>query len=244
MSARVFSSVSDDPKHRVSFVSYRRCTVKRTNWINVVGVLSIATLGACSNQSGQAAENKSPAKTGSGSVTRFVASGSQFAVSTIDTISSRTAREGDSFGATVLRDVEDASGRVAIPSGSVVYGTVVDVKSSPSPGNPGTLTLAVSSVTVRGSNYPIEATIDSIATERQGRGITGGDAAKVGVGAAAGAIVGQIIGKNPRGTIIGAAAGAAAGAGYAAATKDSDVRVPAGTHIIVTLRQRLAIAGN
>ena len=64
------------------------------------------------------------------------------------------------------------------------------------------------------------------------------------MGAAAGAIVGQIIGKNPRGTIIGAAAGAAAGAGYAAATKDSDVRVPAGTHIIVTLRQRLAIAGN
>ena len=32
-----------------------------------------------------------------------------------------------------------------------------------------------------------------------------------------------------------------AGAGYAAATKDGDISLPAGTHILVTLTQRLNI---
>jgi hypothetical protein len=35
--------------------------------------------------------------------------------------------------------------------------------------------------------------------------------------------------------------GAAAGGAYAAATKDGDISLPAGTHIIVTLSQRLNI---
>lgn len=211
--------------------------MKRTNWINVVAVLSIAALGACSNKPGQAAES-------AGTVTRFVAAGRQFTVTTNDAISSRAAKSGDSFSATVVSDVQDAAGRGTIPAGAVVHGTVTDVKPSPKPGSPGTLTLVVSSVTVRGTEYPLDASIDSLATERSGRGITGSDAAKVGVGAAAGAIVGQIIGKNPRGTVIGAVVGAAAGAGYAAATKDSDISLPAGTHILVTLRERLTITGS
>jgi len=97
---------------------------------------------------------------------------------------------------------------------------------------------------VRGKSYPIDASIDALATERQGRGITAGDAAKVGAGAAAGAIVGQVIGKNTKGTVIGAVVGAAAGVGYAAATKDSDIRLPEGTHIVLTLKQRVTFIGN
>ena len=54
-------------------------------------------------------------------------------------------------------------------------------------------------------------------------------------------IVGQIIGKNSKGTIIGAVVGAAAGGAYAAATKDGDISLPAGTHILVTVNQRLNI---
>jgi len=74
--------------------------------------------------------------------------------------------------------------------------------------------------------------------------INGGDVLKVGVGAAAGAIVGQVIGKNTKGTVIGAVVGAAAGTAYAAATKDSDIRLPAGTHILITLAQRLTVAAS
>ena len=59
---------------------------------------------------------------------------------------------------------------------------------------------------------------------------------------AAGAIVGQIIGKNSKETIIGAVVGAAAGGAYAAATKDGDISLPAGTHILVTIQQRLNVS--
>lgn len=219
--------------------------MKRTNWTSLVAVLSIATFGACSGKSGQAAENETVTRNAPGApTTRALDAGRQFAVATTGTISSRTAKPGDDFGATVLNDVQDARGRVAIPAGAVVYGTITDVKSASSPSSAGTLTLAVNGVTVRGRNYPINASIDSLATERSGRGVTGSDAVKVGVGAAAGAIVGQIIGRNTKGTVIGAVVGAAAGAGYAVATKDSDIVLPAGTHILVTLTERLTISGS
>jgi hypothetical protein len=220
--------------------------VKRTNWINVALVLSIAAIGACRDKSVQAAEAEKAARAAAPAAPASwtLDAGRQFSAVTRDTISSRSAKPGDSFSATVLSDVQDARGRVAIPAGALVYGTVTAVKAATSPRNSGTLTLAVSSVTVRGRSYPIDASIDALATERQGQGITGGDAVKVGVGAAAGAIVGQVIGKNTKGTVIGAVVGAAAGAGYAAATKNADIRLPAGTQIVIKLNQRVTFTGN
>jgi hypothetical protein len=221
--------------------------VEQTHWMNMATVLSIAALAACRGDSGQAAEagklTRTPAAPAAPASWTLDA-GRQITAATRDTISSRTAKVGDGFTATVVSDVQDARGRVAIPAGAVVYGTVTAVKRATSSSNAGTLTLAVSGVTVHGKSYPIDASIDAIATERQGQGVTGGDVAKVGVGAAAGAIVGQIIDKNTKGTVIGAVVGAAAGAGYAALTKDADVRIPEGTHIVITLQQRLTITGS
>jgi len=221
--------------------------MKPKYWTGLITGLSVAALVAC-KPSAQAAENSA---TGTSKVpaapvivTRTLDAGRQFTVATRDTISSRDGKPGDSFSARVLSDVQDTRGRMAIPAGAVVYGTVTDVKQATSPSNAGTLTLVVSSVTVRGRSYPIDASIDALVTERYGQSIDGGDALKVGVGAAAGAIAGQIIGKNPKGTIIGAVVGAAAGAGYAAATRESDIALPAGTHIVITLRRPLTITGS
>jgi hypothetical protein len=216
--------------------------MKPKYWNSLVTAVSVAALAAC-QPSSQAAEvtKKEPSKVSAPSATRTLEAFRQFSMATTATISSRTAKPGDAFMATVVADVQDAAGRVAIPAGSLVSGTITDVKSAPNPSSPGTLTLAVNSIAVNGRSYPIEASIDSLATERHGRPISGSDAVKVGVGAAAGAIVGQIIGKNPKGTIIGAVVGAAAGGAYAAATKDGDISLPAGTHVHVTLTQRLNI---
>ena len=216
--------------------------MQRTYKTSLITALSLATLAAC-QPSSQAAElaKKEPAKAPATSSTRTLEAYRQFSMATTATISSRSAKPGDAFTARVVADVQDAAGRVAIPAGSLVSGTITDVKSAPNPSSPGTLTLAVNSVAVNGRSYPINASIDSLATERHGRPISGGDAVKVGVGAAAGAIIGQVIGKNPKGTIIGAVVGAAAGGAYAAATKDGDISLPAGTHILVTLSQRLNI---
>jgi len=167
--------------------------------------------------------------------------GSHFDMAATDTITSRTAKPGDAFTARVVEDVRNAAGKVVIPAGAQVNGTISAVKPAPNPNTPGTLTLAVSSITIRGTNYPLDATIDSLETVHKGRGVTTGDAAKVGAGAVAGAILGRVIGGNKRGTIIGGIVGGAVGAGVAQTSKDSDIVLPAGAHIIVTVNKPLTV---
>jgi hypothetical protein len=211
--------------------------MKPKYWTRVVAALSVATLVAC-KPTGQAAEAaNAPANT-----SRTLDAGRQFSMAMTETISSRTAKTGDPFTATVVTDVQDDGGRVAIPAGSVVSGTITDVKAAPNPSSPGTLTLAVNSVTVRGRSYPIEVSIDSLDTERHGQGVSGGDVAKVGVGAAAGAILGRVIGKNTKGAVIGGIVGGIVGAGIAVQGKDADIVLPAGTHVLVTLSKHLTVA--
>jgi len=173
-----------------------------------------------------------------------LAAGTTMDIAAADTISSRTAKTGDAFSARVVEDVRNAAGRVVIPAGSVVNGKITDVKPSPNPSTPGTLTLSVASITVRGTSYPIDASVDSLETIHKGRGVTKGDAAKVGVGAAAGAILGRVLGGNKKGTIVGGVIGGIAGAGVAASSKDSDIVLPAGAHIIIRLTKELAVAAS
>ena len=168
------------------------------------------------------------------------AAGTRMSLAVTNEISSRSAKAGQEFTATVQSDVVDGAGHVVIPEGSTVTGTIVEVK----PGgasNAGTLTLGIQSVTVRGTSYPLEATIESATTVQQGRGVTATDAAKVGAGAAAGAIAGRIIGKNTKGTVIGAVVGAAAGAGVARVTRTVDIVLPAGGHVEVSLTQPITV---
>jgi hypothetical protein len=169
------------------------------------------------------------------------ASGSFLDMAVTDTISSRTAKAGQGFTASVVDDVRDAAGHVVIPAGSAIQGTIDAVKPAPNPNTPGTLTVSVTSVTIRGTSYTLDARIDSLETVRQGRGVTAGDAAKVGAGAAAGAILGRIIGKNAKGTIIGGIVGGAAGAAVAVGTKDADIVLPKGAHINGTLTKALVV---
>jgi hypothetical protein len=168
--------------------------------------------------------------------------GTKMDIAATDTISSRTAKVGDAFTARVVEDVKNAAGKVVIPAGSVVNGKIVDVKPAPNPRTPGTLTLSVASITVRGTSYAIEASVDSLETIHKGRGVTSGDAAKVGAGAVAGAVLGRVLGGNKKGTIIGGVVGAAAGAAAANQSKDSDIVLPAGAHIIIRLTKELAVA--
>jgi len=173
---------------------------------------------------------------------RRLSAGATFDIAATDTISSRTSKIGDAFTSRVVEDVKNAAGQVVIPAGSIVNGQITDVKPAPNPRTAGTLTLSVTSVTVGGKTYPIEAAVDSVATTRQGRGVTTGDAAKVGAGAVAGAVLGRVIGGNEKGTIIGGVVGGVAGAAAANASKDSDIVLPAGAHIIVRLTKELAVS--
>jgi len=174
-----------------------------------------------------------------------LAAGTTLDIAATDTISSRSAKPGDAFTARVVEDIRNGAGRVVIPAGSLVNGKISDVQPAPNPSTPGTLTLSVSSITVRGTSYPIEASVDSLETIHKSRGaVTTGDAEKVGAGAVAGAILGRVLGGNKKGTIIGGIVGGAAGAVVANRTKDSDIVLPAGAHIIIRLTKELAVAAS
>lgn len=152
-----------------------------------------------------------------------------------DTLTSRHNKKGDTVQAVVTEAVVDARGRVVIPPQSIVFGTISDIAPAESPGGEGRMVITYNRVLMGGQMFEMQARTDSLAAHMKGRGVTVGDAAKVGAGAVVGGIAGRIIGGNKTGTIVGAAAGAAAGAGIAAATRDIDIILPQGAPVRLVL---------
>lgn len=240
----------------------------RTNWIACAILASATALGACSPRGGQAGQpdravdqqnqasdqanynndrgdnnRDNTARDASDLPVSFtVPAGTHLDLTINDELSSRKNKPGDTFTAKVFADVRDASGAIVIEEGSTVNGSVVAVKPAPNRRTPGTLTIALSTVEMNGKTFPIRATVDSVQREHRKQPINAKDAAKVGVGAAAGAVVGQVISKNTKGTVIGAVVGGIAGAGVAAETKDLDIVIPDGSHILVTVTEPMKVA--
>ncbi len=171
----------------------------------------------------------------------MLAAGTRVPATANDTISTRTAKAGDPFSATVSQDVKDATGRVVIPAGATVSGTITAAEPAPNPNSTGKIELSVTNVTARGKSYSIDASVVAMDTVMKGRGVTKADAAKVAGGAVAGAIVGKLLGKNTKGAVIGGAAGAAVGAAAARASRDIDVVIPKGAAITIKLNAPLTV---
>ncbi len=184
---------------------------------------------------------KAPVPKPAAPTTLTLAAGTRVGLTASDSISTRSAKAGDAFTATVGQDVKDASGHVVIPAGSRVEGTITAADPAPNPNSSGKIELAIKSVTVRGTSYPVDATVVSKDTVMQGRGVTGADAAKVAGGAAIGAIAGRLLGKNAKGAVVGGAAGAAAGAVAARKSRDIDVVIPKGAAITIKLDKSLTV---
>ena len=172
---------------------------------------------------------------------RELAAGTEFEVSIADTLTTRTAKVGQQVTATVRADVKDLSGRTIIPAGSRVYGVVTLAKEGENPGDTGQIAVDFNGVDIGGVRHVVQGSMVQADFVVKGRGVTGGEAAKVGAGAAVGAAAGQLLGKNTKSTVIGAVVGAAAGAGVAAATRDQDVVIPAGARVVVRLSQTLTV---
>ena len=167
---------------------------------------------------------------------RTLASGTTISTTALDSISSRHNKAGQTMRVKVASDITGSDGRVVIPAGSVMTLTISQIAPSENKSdNAGTLVLVPTSVEIGGNSYDVDGKVTSVASTLKGRGVTGGDAAKVGAGAAAGAAAGQVIGKKTAPTIIGAVVGAAAGAAVASNTADRDVVVAPGAAIVVEL---------
>jgi|SRR5205823_5270401 len=164
-----------------------------------------------------------------------VPEGVKISVVTEQTVSSKTAKIGQTVSGTVSQDVT-SGGKVVIPKGSAAKLTVSSVQASGRLSTPAKLYLRLRTVTVGDKTY-------TFATSSAGR-TEGGkgkrDAGFIGGGAAGGAIIGALAGGG-KGAAIGAAAGAGAGTAGAAATGKKDIEFPAETRLAFTTRTAVAV---
>ena len=169
-------------------------------------------------------------------------SGTEVRSEAIDTISSRHQKAGETFKTTVSSDIKNDKGQVVIPAGSTLTFQIVTLEPAENKSqSDGKLELKVTEATIKGQTYPVNGTVVSVTHFLKGRGVTAGDAAKVGGATAGGAVVGGLLGKG-KGAVIGAVLGAAGGTAAAVHSADRDVVIPAGGEIVIALLGPLTVS--
>lgn len=171
----------------------------------------------------------------------IVPRGTQMQVTLSTDVGSAWSQIGDQITATTKVPVV-VGDRVAIPQGSTISGRVTDVfagkKGLKIGEKGGSVVLTFDQVTTpQGASAPMVASISSLA---RSKGKTG---KIIGGSAAGGALLGKILGDDDEDIAIGAVVGGAIGTGIAAGTKGTELQLPAGTTLIMTLDQALTIAG-
>jgi hypothetical protein len=144
----------------------------------------------------------------------------------LETLSSSTAKPGDTFTATLDKPFT-VDGMVIAERGARVEGRVVE--SQEAGRIKGVSNLAIHLVRLNTSDGQRLA-IQTDVFRKEGETTKGQDAAKVGGGAGLGAVIGAIAGGG-KGAAIGAAVGGAAGAGTVAATRGKAAVLPVETRI-------------
>jgi len=160
-----------------------------------------------------------------------VPDGTEIVVRLDERISSETARRDDRVEATVAEPVR-VGGRVVIPAGSTVVGTVRDVVQAERPAHAGRVDLSFGTlVTSDGARVRIPARVVSLEE-------SGIDKRKAGLGAIVGGLLGAAV-DGKKGAIIGAVLG---GGGTVVASKGEEVDLPAGTVVRLRLEEPVVIA--
>jgi hypothetical protein len=175
--------------------------------------------------------------------TRTLGAGARIEATMSQAITSRTNKAGDTVATTVSADANDPNGRVVVPAGSAVELLITELEPAKNKSQAdGKLTFQVTAATVRGQRYPMAAAVTSVPHTLEARGVTAGEAEKVGVGAAIGAVVGRVIGGNATGAVVGGVVGAGGGTAVAIQTASRDVVVSAGAPVVITLTAPLTVS--
>jgi hypothetical protein len=133
----------------------------------------------------------------------------------------KDSRVGTAFTGSLATPIS-IEGKMAIPQGSAVTGTVTDVKKGGRLKGASSLSLALNSVTVQGHTYNVETVEVTQSGTAKGKHSAKVIAGGTGVGAAIGGLAG-----GGKGAAIGAMSGAAVGTVGAAKTGNSDIELPA-----------------
>jgi type IV secretory pathway VirB10-like protein len=165
-----------------------------------------------------------------------VAAGTPVTVALSSDLSSKTARPGDSFEATVASNVM-VNGRVVVPAGTRVTGNITEVISgSNSIGAVPALGLKFNQLELEdGQIIPITGELMEQGPSEKVR-----DTAKILGGAAAGAVLGHQIKSNNRGKVIGGLLGGAVGA-IAAKNTGTEVQLASGSTVTLTTGEPFSV---
>ena len=164
-----------------------------------------------------------------------VPEGTRIEVVLDQSLSSKTASEGQSFSATVVDPIV-ADGQEVIPKGAHARGVVTSAKAAGRFKGASELGLALRTIEVNGQRYEVRASTPELS--KKGKGKRTG--AMVGGGAGGGALIGGLAGGG-KGALIGGLIGAGAGTGGAAFTGNRDVELPAETGLTFRLVKPLEI---
>lgn len=191
-------------------------------------------------------------------VTFVVERGSKLPLALVSSVSTRTANPGDRIYLKTVYPVV-ISGRMVIPPGSHVNGTVTDVKRPGRVKGQGELFIRFDTLLLNnGVTRDFRARVGSAEgqsseklAQQEGRisggGDKSGDARKVGqttaAGAGIGGLAGSIGGRAGMGAGIGAAAGAAAGLAGVLGSRGPEAQLPAGTIVEMVLDRDLSFSG-
>lgn len=165
-------------------------------------------------------------------------------------ISSKTAKVGDTFSATTTEPVYSSSGAVVIPNGSTMVGRVNSVRPADKGGKPGEIDADFIEVRLpNGARRSISGSLtdlDAGKTSTDNEGTASGDKMKnrkvifIGGGAAGGAILGAIVGGG-KATAIGAIVGAGAGLLGERLLKGPEAEVRSGTEFNVYINKAFSL---
>jgi hypothetical protein len=172
-----------------------------------------------------------------------VPKGTAIPVALVNSLSTKTAKDGDSVYARVVFPVT-VDDEIVIPVNAHIKGTVTDVDRPGRVKGKGELTLSFQSLILpSGHTVPLFGSLGSVGAAGtrkgentiEGESSKGEDAGKVATGGAGGAIGGVISGRSAKRAGAGAGVGAAAGAVAVLLTRGKDLVLQPGTTMEVVL---------
>jgi hypothetical protein len=179
-----------------------------------------------------------------------IKTGTTFRVRIENDLSSKSARIGDSFRTTTVDPVYSNGGVMLAPAGSTITGRVNAVKPATKNGNPGSIDVGFTSITLpnrrRAAINGMLTSLESGETKSDNEGTASVQKTKhrnlkfIGGGAAGGAVIGGIAGGG-KGAAIGAGVGALGGFITKKLVKGDEAQVKSGTEFGVLLNRAISL---
>jgi BON domain len=163
-----------------------------------------------------------------------VPAGTVLTIRTNQALGSKTSQTGQAFTGSLMTPIT-VEGKLAIPAGSDVGGTVIEAKKSGRFKGAAKLQLGLHSVTINGHPYNIETELFDKTSTGKGKRTAGMVVGGTGAGAAIGGLAG-----GGKGAAIGAVVGAAAGT-VGASTGNRDINLPAESALSFRLLKSLTL---